>query len=107
YLDSILEIQGDLKTEFGTYINIYRDFDTDNSFRYRIEINGKFKIKYTYGITFRFVVYDIRGKIVAQLSASVEKSKKLFQVVECGWCFHKDFKTLSNVQKIVMYWDIS
>ena len=107
YLDSILEIKGDYKHELGTNLKITSYYDPDyNRFIYRMEINGLITTKYECHVFFNFVVYRTDGKVLETIGILCEKSKRSYQVLESSYAVEKAFKTISNISKVVMYWEI-
>ena len=107
YLDNILEIKGDYKRELGANLTITSDFDpSDNTFKYRMEIDGMITAKYEYNVSFKFVVYRADGRAVETVDIYCEKSKQSYQVLESGYVYEKAFKTIGNISKVVMYWKI-
>ena len=107
YLDKILEIKGDYKRELGANLTITSDFDpSDNTFKYRMEIDGMITAKYEYNVSFKFVVYRADGRAVETVDIYCEKSKQSYQVLESGYVYEKAFKTIGNISKVVMYWKI-
>lgn len=106
YLDSILEIKGDYQKELGVNLNITSDYDPDdNSFIYRMEIDGKITAKYD-EIYFKFVIYRTDGRAVDTSEIYCSKNKQSYQVLESDYVYEKAFKTIGNIGKIVMYWEI-
>ena len=107
YLDNILEIKGDYKRELGANLTITSDFDpSDNTFKYRLEIDGMITAKYEYNVSFKFVVYRADGRAVETVDIYCEKNKRSYQVLESGYVYEKAFKTIGNISKVVMYWEI-
>lgn len=107
YLDNILEIKGDYKRELGANLTITSDFDpSDNTFKYRLEIDGMITAKYEYNVSFKFVVYRADGRAVETVDIYCEKSKRSYQVLESSYVLEKSFKTIGNISKVVMYWEI-
>lgn len=107
YLDNILEIKGDYKRELGANLTVTSDFDpSDNTFKYRLEIDGMITAKYEYNVSFKFVVYRADGRAVETVDIYCEKNKRSYQVLESGYVYEKAFKTIGNISKVVMYWEI-
>lgn len=108
YIDSITEFKGDIKKELGAEINVTSDYDpSDNSLRFRIEINGPVTVKHESIITFNYVLYGAGGKIVSKMEAYRYKSKKQYEVLESDYAYENQYKTIGNISKVIMYWDIN
>jgi hypothetical protein len=106
YLDSIIEIKGDYQKELGVNLNITSDYDPDdNSFIYRMEIDGKITAKYD-EIYFKFVIYRTDGRAVDTTEIYCSKNKRSYQVLESNYVYEKAFKTIGNISKVVMYWEM-
>lgn len=110
YLDNIIEIKGDWKRELGPSYLISSDFDVDcdgeNQIQFRIEINGHLSIRDYSWIEYIAVLYDHRGKIIGRIDASQFKnSSKSFQVLETHSVDNRSYKTVSNIERIVFYWE--
>ena len=107
YLDNILEIKGNCKRELGANLTVTSDFDpSDNTFKYRMEIDGMITAKYEYSVLFKFVIYRADGRAAETVSIYCEKNKRSYQVLESDHVFEKSFKTIGNISKVVMYWEI-
>ena len=107
YLDNILQIKGDYKRELGANLTITSDYDpSDNAFRYRMEIDGLITAKHDYNVTFKFVIYRSDGRAVETVEIYCEKSKRNYRVLESSWVLEKAHKTIGNISKVVMYWEI-
>lgn len=107
YLDSIIEIKGDYQKELGVNLNITSDYNPDiNRFCFRMEIDGKIAAKYEYSVTFKFVIYRADGRAVDTPEIYCNKNKRSYQVLESERSDEKAYKTIGNISKIVMYWEI-
>lgn len=107
YLDSIIEVKGNPKNELGSNIVVTSELDAnDNSLQFRIEIDGPITVEHEVYITFNVVIYGANSRILTKLEATRYKSKKTYEVVETDWAYENQIKTVSNVSKIVVYWDI-
>ena len=112
YLDSIIEIKGDVKKEIGADISVSSEYDTgDNSFCINIEISGqiryKFDNKYSSGLSFNIVLYNINNKVICKASAYVDKDsfKKSYQVLTSEWVMSRKFRHIADIKKLVIYWE--
>lgn len=105
YLESIIEYKGNIKKELGVDVIVTCDFDcNDNTFRFRMEINGKIKNTYEY-FNFHFVIYNNAGRVVNTISTYYSKTNKNYQVLHTNYSYQKDHKTVSNIGKIILYWE--
>lgn len=108
YLDSIIEIKGDAKTELGVDLRVFSFYDTgDGSVSIHYEITGKMKIKSDYGVTIKAVFYGINNRIIETCDCYVQESekRKSFLVKESDWAYEKSIRSISNIAKIVIYWE--
>ena len=107
YLDSIIEIKGDYQKELGVNLNITSEYNPGcNYLSYRVEINGQITAKYQCHVCFRFVMYNTSGRIISTTLGLCNKNKYSYKVCETDSVDEVEFKTISNIGKIVMYWDI-
>lgn len=105
YLDSIIEVKGNPKNELGTNIVITSE-SYDNRLQFRFEIDGPITVKHEDYITFNVVIYGANSRVLTKLEATRYKSKKTYEVVETNRTYGNQIKTVGNVSKIVVYWDI-
>ena len=112
YLDSIIEIKGDVKKEIGADISLSSEYDTgDNSFCINIEIKGpiryKFNNKYSTCLYFNIVLYNTNNKLICKACASIDKDtfKKTYQVLTSDWLLSKQFKHIADIKKLIVYWE--
>ena len=102
YIESIIEYKGDIKKELGVDIIISCNFDYNrNYFEFKLDINGALKND-TY---FYFIIYNNVGKVIKKDHSLCAKAKKKYQIVNTWGSYQKDFKTISNIQRITMYWE--
>lgn len=107
YLDSIIEIKGDYQKELGVNLNITSEYNPGcNYLRYRVEINGQITAKYKHHVCFRFVMYNTSGRIISTTLGLCNKNKYSYKVCGTDSVDEVEFKTISNIGKIVMYWEI-
>ena len=103
YLESIIEYKGNIKKELGADVVINCNFSYYyNEFKFTLEVNGTLKKE----IRFYLVIYNNVGKVVCQICTWTAASKnKKYQILETWTSFQKDHKTISNIGKIIMYWE--
>lgn len=110
YLDSIIEFKGDWKSELGPQFKICSDISVDgdgeNWIVFRIEVNGRISLRDYDWIDYFAILYDQRGKIVGRLQTTQFKERsKSYQVLETDRISNKAFKTVSDIKRVVLYWE--
>ena len=112
YLDNITEIKGDFHREFGADFTFSTEYNlTINSFLINVEISGKISYKfadqYSDSIIINAIIYDSNGRVITKKNTYIEKCKfKLpFQMLTISEFYDKDYRTIDNVSKILIYWE--
>ena len=102
YIESILEYKGDINKELGVDIFVTCYFTSDyNWFEFLLEINGILKND----VDFFFAVYNNIGKLLYVIETPCAEKNKKDQIVKSYPSFQNDHKTISNIGKIIMYWE--
>lgn len=103
YLESIIEFKSDFEKDLGIKLQTTVGYDGYQVMP-RFEITGKNKVKYDYGIQFVILLYDTSNRVIAKDELYVGTKRKTFEVCESGFTssvFHK----VSNIKRIVVYWE--
>ena len=103
YLESIIEFKSDFEKDLGIKLQTTVGYDGYQVMP-RFEITGKIKVKYDYGIKFVILLYDTSNRVMAKDELYVGTKRKSFEVREAGFTssvFHK----VSNIKRIVVYWE--
>ena len=103
YLESIIEFKSDFEKDLGIKLQTTVGYDGYQVMP-RFEITGKIKVKYDYGIKFVILLYDTSNRVMAKDELYVGTKRKTFEVRESGFTssvFHK----VSNIKRIVVYWE--
>ena len=103
YLESIIEFKSDFEKDLGIKLQTTVGYDGFQVMP-RFEITGKIKVKYDYGIKFVILLYDTSNRVMAKDELYVGTKRKTFEVRESGFTssvFHK----VSNIKRIVVYWE--
>lgn len=113
YLDSIIEIKGDWKKEFGVSVTastFFTLYSNDTSVSLNLEIEGSIDFQYNKSYIFvKTVLYNKKGKIIATTDRSIsrENFSNSYHVVDLGSFFESQYKNIANISKIVIYWYLS
>ena len=108
YLDSIIELKEDFKSEYGADVAIssrYEVYVNGGDIRLNFEVSGKIKVKYNYHISFNFVIYDHKGKVLGSTLGLKSKNSKSYELITTDSISVSDFKYIGNIAKIVVYYD--
>lgn len=103
YLESIIEFKSDFEKDLGIKLQTTVGYDGYQVMP-RFEITGKIKVKYDYGIQFVILLYDTSNRVIAKDELYVGTKRKTFEVCESSFTssvFHK----VSNIKRIVVYWE--
>lgn len=103
YLESIVEFKSDFEKDLGIKLQTTVGYDGYQVMP-RFEITGKIKVKYDYGIQFVILLYDTSDRVMAKDELYVGTKRKAFEVCESSFTssvFHK----VSNIKRIVVYWE--
>lgn len=103
YLESIIEFKSDFEKDLGIKLQTTVGYDGYQVMP-RFEITGKIKVKYNYGIQFVILLYDTSNRVIAKDELYVGTKRKTFEVCESSFTssvFHK----VSNIKRIVVYWE--
>lgn len=103
YLESIVEFKSDFEKDLGIKLQTTVGYDGYQVMP-RFEITGKIKVKYDYGIQFVILLYDTSDRVMAKDELYVGIERKTFEVCESSFTssvFHK----VSNIKRIVVYWE--
>ena len=103
YLESIIEFKSDFEKDLGIKLQTTVGYDGSEVMP-RFEITGKIKVKYDYSIQFVILLYDTSNRVMAKDELYVGTKRKTFEVRESGFTssvFHK----VSNIKRIVVYWE--
>jgi hypothetical protein len=110
YLDGIIEIDGDWRKDLGAQFTITSSVtllsDGDGWIEFRIEIKGRIDFKdYNY-IDFIGIVYNEKGRVIGRVHATkFDSNKKRIEVLETRSLDSKEYKDISNIERVVFYWD--
>ena len=102
YLESIVEFKSDFEKELG--IKLHTTIVYDGDVNPRFEITGKIKVEYNSSIDFNILLYDASNRVVSKSYASAGHNRKSFEVVSM-WLHSSDFHRVSNIKRIVVYWE--
>lgn len=112
YFDSIIEVKGNLKKDLGAEVKITSEYDPENGmFAMNFEVSGNINFRlndsYSSGLIFWISLYNENGRMITKEEAYLEKKqfKKSFQILTSNWFYESNYKYVSNVKKIVVYWE--
>lgn len=112
YLDSLFEIKGDINNNPTAIFKFSSEYDpADNTFCVNIEIEGKVTYKFTDSysdmLVFRIVLYDEKNRVITKEEADLYKKNfnKTYQVLGSNYFYEKDYKFVSNIKRIVVFWE--
>lgn len=104
YLESIVEFKSDFQVDLGVEVVPYIEFDENAYISPKFEVSGKIKIKYDYSIQFHVLLYDQNNRMKCKKEIYVGCNKVNFEVVET--CIEPSvYHKVSNVKRIVVYWE--
>lgn len=102
YLESIVEFKNDFEKELG--IKLHTTIVYDGDVKPRFEITGKIKVEYDYSIHFNILLYDASNRVIYQSYVGVGHNRKSFEVVT-DYVYSSSFHRVSNIKRIVIYWE--
>lgn len=103
YLESIIEFKSDFEKDLGIKLQTTVGYDGYQVMP-RFEITGKIKVKYDYGIQFVILLYDTSNRVMAKDELYVGTKRKTFEVCESSFT-SSVFQKVSNIKRIVVYWE--
>lgn len=105
YLDSIIKIYGNAEADLGVTLNVKISFVPEcNTFDVNLEFRGGFKVNTDY-VTFDVVMKSTAGKVMAHQQAFIDRQtghRPYF--VESVYMAREDFKRVSDIAEIIIYW---
>ena len=107
YLDSIIQIKGDWKTELGIDVkvsSIYEVYMNGSKVFLTFDCQGKISIRFEC-LRFVIVYYDRNGRVLNTESAYKEKSRHTFEVLTSSPLYVSEYNYIGNIGKIVVYWE--
>lgn len=105
YLESIVEFKTDFERELGVKIKTYMEFELwRKSILPKFEINGKIKVKYDYSIIFNVLLYDHKDRMMIKEQIYVGVKRNPYEVVQT-FISPSDYHKVSNIKRIVVYWE--
>lgn len=107
YLDSIIQIKGDWKTELGIDVKIsslYEVYMNGSKVFLTFECEGKVSIRFE-RIRFAVIFYNRSGRVLKTESAYLEKSRRTFEVLSCSPLYVSEYNYIGNIGKIIVYWE--
>lgn len=104
YLESVVEFKTDIEKELGVKITSYMEFDQFANILPKFEIDGKIKVKFNYSIMLYVLVYNTSNKLINRSEIYAGMKKNSFEVVQT--CISpSEYHKVSNIQRIVVYWE--
>lgn len=108
YLDNIIHIDGNPRKELGVDLNASSCYEPDSGyFSINFEIKGNFTVTLEFWMDIKAAIYDINGRVIKVIDAEIDKNalKKTFMIRETNCAYETDYKFISNISKIVVFWD--
>lgn len=109
YLDSIIEIKGDWEKDLGAKItasSLYEMYINNSNISLNIEIDGRITLKFDFHISFNYVLYNAKGKILYKSLGLLEKQDNNgFSVIDTDSTSEMYYKSIGNIAKIIVYWE--